>query len=435
MVIGESPKLAEMAENEEIEAYNFPQGVMAQLFRAAAAGQPGLLTKVGIGTFLDPRLQGGRLNTRTTQELIKVIVIDGTEWLFYPAIRPDVAIIRATTADTDGYLSMEDEISYLDVLAIAQAAHNNGGIVIAQVRQVVKAGSLHPRSIRVPGYLVDVVVEVPDQPQLYNGSIDRFLSGDYIKPTSNELVSPLDQRKIVARRALFEVSPGDVCNVGVGIPDGVGPVAQEEGVSQDFTLTVEHGTCGGISLKGIYFGASLNMRAMIDMPSQFDFYHGGGLDVAFLSFAEVDQFGNVNVHKFNGKLMGTGGFVDICQSTPRVVFMGTLSTGGLRIQVDEGSLKISNEGRYRKFVEHCQEITFNAQNAFAQGQKVLYVTERAVFGLLSGGIEIVEIAPGLDLERDLLSQMNFRPKISPDLKIMDRRIFLDATMDLVSGWN
>ncbi len=432
---GQSPRLAELAEREEVAAYNFPQGVMSQLFRCAAAGQPGLLTKVGLGTFLDPRQKGGRLNSVTTRELIKVMEIDNEEWLFYPAIRPDVAILRATTADTEGYLSMEDEISYLDVLATAQAAHNNGGIVVVQVKRLVKAGSLPPRSIRVPGYLVDALVVVADQPQLYSGVVDRFLSGDYLKPPELDRTGRLDVRKVIARRAMLEVSPGNVCNVGVGIPDGIGLVAKEEGVSDGFTLTVEHGTCGGTSLQGIYFGASVNMRAMLDMPSQFDFYHGGGLDVAFLSFAEVDQFGNVNVHKFNGKLMGTGGFVDICQNTKKIVFTGTLTAGGLKAVVADGQLQIDTEGRHRKFVEHVSEITFNGQDAVRRGQEVIYVTERAVFRLKAGGIELCEVAPGIDPSSDVFAQMDFAPRYHEQVGLMERRLFVDEKMGIAAQWS
>ncbi len=431
---GQSPRLAEMAERNEIEAYNFPQGTMSQLFRCAAAGQPGLLTKVGLGTFIDPRNQGGKLNEITTEELIQIVTLANEEWMFYPAIAPDVAIIRGTTCDLDGYVTMEDEISYLDTLAMAQAAHNNGGTVIAQVKRVVKAGSLHPKSVRIPGFIVDAVVEVPEQKQLYVSEVDRFISGDFQAVSEKSNFLKLSERKVIARRALMEVSPGDVGNVGVGIPDGVGPVAREEGIADSFTLTVEHGTCGGESLQGIFFGASINMRAMLDMPSQFDFYHGGGLDIALLSFAEVDRMGNVNVHKFNGKIMGTGGFIDICQTSKKVVFCGTLTAGSLKVTAGDFGLQIDQEGKFRKFIDDCQEITFSGPDALARGQEVIYVTERAVFRLNREGLVLCEAAPGIDIEHDIFEQMGFRPQIAENLTMMDSRLFMDVQMGLENEW-
>jgi len=427
---GQSPRLAEMAERNEIEAYNFPQGVVAQLLRTSAAGQPGILTHVGLGTFADPRQQGGKLNECTKEDLIKIMEINGKEYLFYPSIPIDVAIIRGTTSDTEGYISMEDEIAYLDSLALAQAAHNNGGIVIAQVQKLVKARTLHPKNIRVPGYLVDALVVVPDQPQLYSGSINRFMSGDYIMDPGDVVPLPLNERKVIARRALFEVKPGDVGNVGVGIADGIGVVAREEGVDEEFTLTVETGPIGGVSAQGIFFGASVNMQAMLDMPAQFDFYDGGGLDVCFLSFAEVDQSGNVNVHKFNGKIMGTGGFVNICQNTKKVIFCGTLTAGGLKVSVEEGKVKINQEGKFKKMIPQVPEITFNGSDAIKRGQSVIYITERAVFRLTEDGMELCEIAPGIDIEKDIVTKMGFAPKIAADIKEMDQRLFFESTMGI-----
>ncbi len=428
---GQSPRLCEMAERNEIEAYNFPMGAMAQLMRAAAAGAPGILTHVGLGTFLDPRQQGGRLNEATREELIQLQVIDGKEWLFYPCIYPDVALIRGTSADTEGYITMEDEVLYTDSFATAMAAHNNGGIVIAQVERVVKAGTLPSKEVKIPGYLVDVIVEVPGQPQLYGVPTSGFVSGRYIQDFSDDCTTiPLNERKVIARRALMEVAPGYIGNVGVGICDGIGVVAKEEGVSEEFTLTVETGIVGGVSAQGIYFGASVNARAVVDMPAQFDFYDGGGLDISFLSFAEFDQDGNVNVHKFNNKIMGTGGFVDICQNSKKAIFAGTLKAGGLRERVEDGAIHIDQEGRFIKAVEKVPEITFNGREAVARGQEVIFITERAVFRLTEEGVVLTEIAPGVDLERDIVGQMAFRPIISPDLKEMDGRLFREEVMDL-----
>lgn len=428
---GQSPRMSEMAERNEIEAYNFPMGAMAQLMRAAAAGSPGILTHVGLGTFLDPRQQGGKLNDVTTEDLIQLKVIDGKEWLFYPCIYPDVAFIRGTTADTEGYITMEDEVLYTDSYATAMATHNNGGTVIVQVERVVKAGTLPSKSVKIPGHLVDAIVVVPNQPQLYGVPTSGFVSGRYIQDFSEDhTVLPLNERKVIARRALMEVKKGYIGNVGVGICDGIGVVAKEEGVSEEFTLTVETGIVGGVSAQGIYFGASVNARAVVDMPSQFDFYDGGGLDISFLSFAEFDQEGNINVHKFNGKIMGTGGFVDICQNSKKAIFAGTLKAGGLKEQVENGSISILQEGRFIKAVEHVPEITFNGKLAVERGQDVLIITERAVFQLTKEGVMLTEIAPGMDLERDILSQMAFRPIVSPQLKEMDRRLFLAAPMGL-----
>jgi acetate CoA-transferase len=432
---GQSPRLAEMAERNEIEAYNFPQGVMCQLLRSAAAGHPGILTHVGLGTFIDPRQGGGKLNECTKEDLIQLMEVNGQEWLFYPAIRPDVAIVRGTTADTEGYISMEDEIAYLDALAMAQAAHNNGGVVIVQVQRLVKARTLHPKSVKIPGYLVDAIVVVPEQPQLYSGSVNRFMSGDFVLETGAVIPLPLNERKVIARRALLEVAPGNVGNVGVGISDGIGVVAREEGVNEDFTLTVELGPIGGVSAQGIFFGASINMQAMLDMPSQFDFYDGGGLNICFLSFAEADQAGNVNVHRFNGKIMGTGGFVDICQNSDKVIFSGTLTAGGLKIAIEDGKVKINQEGKFKKIVSQVPEITFNGKDALRRGQEVLYITERAVFRLTPEGLELCEIAPGMDLEKDIIGQMGFRPKIADDLKEMDYRLFLPDPMGIQSEWH
>lgn len=427
---GQSPRLAEMAERNEIEAYNFPQGMISQLLRASAAGQPGLLSHVGLGTFIDPRQKGGRLNDCTKEELVRLMEIQGEEYLFYPAIPLDVAIIRGTTADTEGYVSMEDEVTTLDALAMAQSAHNNGGLVICQVQRVVAARTIHPKQVKIPGYCVDILVEVPDQPQMYQAPVDRFISGDFRKDTGDVTPLPLNERKVIARRALMEVTPGDVGNVGVGIADGIGIVAREEGVGEQFTLTVETGPIGGATAQGIFFGASVNMQALIDMPSQFDFYDGGGLNICFLSFAELDQSGNVNVHKFNGKIMGTGGFVNICQNTKKAVFCGTLTAGKLRTAVEQGTVKIEQEGKFQKLVDQVQEVTFSGSEAIKRGQEVLYITERAVFRLTKQGVELCEVAPGLDVEKDVIAHMGFRPVLAKDLKEMDARLFQAGEMGL-----
>lgn len=426
---GQSPKLAQMASDNKIEAYNFPQGIMAQLARTAAAGQPGILSKVGLGTFIDPRVEGGKLNEVTKEDLIQLMNVGGQEYLYYPVVPLDVCLIRATTADTEGYASMEDEITYIDVLQLAQAVHNNGGTVILQVKRVVKAGTLHPKSVKIPGFLVDAIVVEPNQEQLYNGS-DRFFAGDYIADDSDVNILPLDQRKVVARRALMEVKPGYVGNVGVGIADGIGNVAREEGISDQFTLTVETGPVGGATAQGIFFGATVNARAIMDMPAQFDFYDGGGLDVAFLSFAELDENGDVNVHKFNGKIMGTGGFVNIVAGSKKVVLCGTLRAGKLKTTVKNGKITIDQEGKFEKMIKKVGSVTFSAKQATKQGQEVIYITERAVFKLIDGKVVLTEIAPGMNLQKDIIDQMGFVPEISKDLKEMDARIFKEEKMNI-----
>ncbi|OVZ90197.1 acetate CoA-transferase YdiF [Yersinia frederiksenii] len=429
---GQSPRISDLAEQNKISAYNYPQGVLTQVIRASAAHQPGILTNIGIGTFVDPRQQGGKLNEVTKEDLIKLVKIDDQEYLFYKAIAPTIAFIRATTCDSEGYASFEDEVMYLDALVIAQAVHNNGGIVMMQVQKMVKKATLHPKSVRIPGYLIDIVVVDPAQTQLYGGApVNRFISGDFVLDDSTKMAIPLNQRKLVARRALFEMRKGAVGNVGVGIADGIGLVAREEGCADDFVLTVETGPIGGITTQGVAFGANVNTRAILDMTSQFDFYHGGGLDVCYLSFAEIDQQGNVGVHKFNGKIMGTGGFIDISATSKKIIFCGTLTAGSLKTEVSEGTLKIVQEGRVKKFIKEIPEITFSGKIALERGLDVRYITERAVFTLKEDGLHLVEIAPGVDLERDVLSQMDFKPIISSNLKLMDERMFYDNVMGFI----
>ncbi|NNS69991.1 acyl CoA:acetate/3-ketoacid CoA transferase [Escherichia coli] len=429
---GQSPRISELAEQNKIIAYNYPQGVLTQTLRAAAAHQPGIISDIGIGTFVDPRQQGGKLNEVTKEDLIKLVEFDNKEYLYYKAIAPDIAFIRATTCDSEGYATFEDEVMYLDALVIAQAVHNNGGIVMMQVQKMVKKATLHPKSVRIPGYLVDIVVVDPDQTQLYGGApVNRFISGDFTLDDSTKLSLPLNQRKLVARRALFEMRKGAVGNVGVGIADGIGLVAREEGCADDFILTVETGPIGGITSQGIAFGANVNTRAILDMTSQFDFYHGGGLDACYLSFAEVDQHGNVGVHKFNGKIMGTGGFIDISATSKKIIFCGTLTAGSLKTEITDGKLNIVQEGRVKKFIRELPEITFSGKIALERGMDVRYITERAVFTLKEDGLHLIEIAPGVDLQKDILDKMDFTPVISPELKLMDERLFIDAAMGFV----
>lgn len=428
------PKLQAMALAGEIEAYNLPQGVISHLFRDIAAGKPGTLTPIGLGTFVDPRHGGGKINDVTTQDLVRLMEIDGEEMLFYKAFPIHVGIIRATTADPDGNLTMEREALTLEALAIAMAAHNSGGLVIAQVERIAERGSLNPRQVKIPGVLVDcvVVAEKPEHHmQTFVTPYSAAYAGEIRVPANTIAPMPMSERKLLARRAALELKQGAVVNLGIGMPEGVADVAAEEEVIELLTLTAEPGVIGGIPASGLNFGAAVNTQAVIDQPSQFDFYDGGGLDIAVLGLAQADAEGNLNVSKFGTKLAGAGGFINISQSAHAVVFVGTFTAGGLQVRIENGRVHIDHEGSQRKFVHAVEHRTFSGERARKNGQRVLYVTERCVFRLAdAGGLELIEIAPGIDLQRHILSQMDFHPAISPELRLMDASLFADAPMNL-----
>lgn len=431
---GPADKIQQLIVDNKMQAYNLPQGVISHMFRDMAANRP-TITRIGLETFVDPRLEGGRLNAVTQDQIVELMELDGMEYLRYHHVKkPDYAFLRGTYADEQGNISLEEEPCYLESLQAAQAVKNDGGTVFVQVKKVVPYGSLDMRKVRIPGTLVDYVVPVADirnHMMTFDEQFNPAYCGNcraVIPPARGAMA--LDAKKIISRRAAMELVPHAVINLGIGVPEGVGKVAEEEGLRSELTLSIESGPIGGVPVSGIGFGSSLNPDCILFQSTQFDTYDGGGLDVAYLGLAEADRFGNVNVSKFGPKVAGAGGFINITQATKNVIFCGTMTAGGLKVEVRDGALRILQEGRVKKLVSDVQQITFSGRFANRTGQHVLFITERAVFRLTEAGLVLTEIAPGMDLQKDVLDQMEFVPEIAADLKTMDARIFREERMGL-----
>ncbi|MEU0470679.1 malonate decarboxylase subunit alpha [Amycolatopsis sp. NPDC006131] len=422
----EPPRIWQMIDNDEIEAWNFPSGVLYQMHRAAAAKQPGVFTEVGIGSFVDPRETGGRMNDITPERFVRRVELDDAEWLYFEAIIPDVAIIRATTADEHGNLTFEDEASPLGALDLAYAAHNNGGIVIAQVKRLAEAGSLSPQAVRVPGILVDAIVVAPDQLQTTQTPYDPAISGQLRRPLSTLDPVPFSLEKVTARRAAQQLRSGEIVNLGFGVSALVPHVLVEEGLAGSVSWVIEQGAVGGVPLLDFVFGVAQNPDAIMPSADQFTLLQGGGFHRTMLSFLEIDEHGSVNVHHLPGRrhvTAGVGGFADIVSHAPEIVFIGSFTAGRRDIAVAGDGLDIRADGPHTKFVKAVSSPTFSGRRALENGQKVTYITERAVLELRPEGLTVTEIAPGVDLERDVLARSEFPLVVSSEPATMDERLF------------
>ncbi len=427
-----APKLGKLISDNAVEAYNLPQGVILHMIRNMAGAKPGVITHVGLKTFADPRVEGGKLNAKTTEDIVKVINIEGKEYLHYLPQKIDVAFIRGTSADEKGNLTMEKECVLLEAFHLAQATKRHGGIVIVQVERMVAKGTLPPQQVKVPGALVDAIVVAQPEYHWQTNEVqfDPSLCGETRRPLDNLPVMELSERKVIARRGAMELTPDAIVNLGIGVPDGVAVVANEEGMLEDITLTLESGPMGGVAAGGLNFGCAYNPEVILEHPNMFDLYDGGALDVAYLGLAQADEAGNINVSKFGNRIAGCGGFVNITQNAKKVVFCGTLTAGGLEVAVENGKLRIVKEGKSKKFVKKVDQITFSGAYAQEVGQAVIYLTERAMFELRPEGMVLTEIAPGIDLQTEVLDQIDFPVKVAADMKVMDPRIFGESLMGI-----
>ena len=427
------PDIWRLIVENEICAYNVPSGILFDMQRDAAAKRPGVLTKVGLGTFVDPALQGCAMNARAAADpIVRKVEFAGEEWLFFPTVMPRVAIIRATTADEKGNLSFEHEGAFLGALDQALAARNNDGIVIAQVKRVVRAGSLNPQHVHVPGILVDRIVVDPEQWQTTQTVYDPAISGEIAHAQSAFEFQPFGPEKVIARRAALELADGMAVNLGFGISANVPRILLEEGLHGQVTWVIEQSTVGGVPLLGFAFGCSSNADAIVPSPNQFTYFQGGGFDVALLSFLQIDARGNVNVSKLGSKpylTAGCGGFVDITTHAKRIVFSGFF-TAGAKLDVGNGKLEIIQEGKSRKLIDAVEHVTFSGDMARKRGQHITYITERCVIDLAADALVVREIAPGVDLQRDVLDLADFPLQVDPDLKSMDAGLFRDMPLRL-----
>lgn len=425
------PRIEKLAVENKIAAYNFPEGVMVHLYRNIAAGKYGVRSHIGLETFVDPRLEGAKVNAAAKEDLVFLQTMDDDESLYFKGFPINIAIIRGTTSDPDGNISLEKESLSLENLSLAMAARNSGGVVIAQVERLALANSIDARDVRIPGFMVDCVVlaEPEYHMQTYDAQYNPALSGELRVPLEEMRALKLDEKKVIARRAATELSQNSIVNLGLGLAANVANIANEERIFDRIMLTVDPGVYGGVPLNGFGFGASLNYIASIDHGAQFDFIDGGGLDIACLGFAECDQAGNVNASRFAGRITGCGGFINISQNSKKVVFLGTFSAGGLKTEINDGRLSILEEGKHMKFVERVSQVTFSGERAAREERAVLYVTERCVFGLIEDGLELLEVAPGVDIERDILRHLPFSLKVK-EPRLMADSIFRETRMGL-----
>lgn len=429
--IGLMPTMMTLINANKVETYILPFGPISHVIRGTADKRPGIFSKIGLGTFVDPRYGGGLMNTCSHDKYVEVQNVNGEEYLFYKTFPIDVVLLRGTTADENGNISCEKEAMLIDLVPEAAAVKASGGVVLAQVERVTKAGTINPKNIRLPGILVDAIVVAKPENHWQSG-VEQYnpaLSGETRLPAKNLPIMPFSERKIINRRNIMEYIKGGVINQGIGMPEGIGPVATEEGLADAMTILIESGAVGGVMQGGLLFGASLNAEAHIDITLNFSMLYSC-LDLTVLGLAEVDRYGNINVSKFGPRVVGPGGFIDMTMSAKEIIFCGTMTAGGLEIAVENGKLKIVKEGKIKKFLNNVEQITFSGEYARKAGRKVLYITERAVFELKKDGLTIIEIAPGIDLEKDVLAQMEFKPLVAKDLKLMDARIFAPEPMGI-----
>jgi propionate CoA-transferase len=429
----EPPAIWKMISDNQVAAYNIPSGILFDMHREAAAKRPGVLTKVGLDTFVDPRREGCAMNAAANEPVVEVKEFDGEEWLYFRAITPDVAIIRATSADERGNLTYEHEGAYLGGLEQALAAHNNGGLVIAQVKRVVESGSLKPHDVRVPGVLVDHIVVAPDQLQTTQTSYDPAISGEIFRPISSFRVPEMNIQKVIARRVAMELSDGTAVNIGFGISANVPRILLEEGQHGKVTWVIEQGAVGGVPLLDFKFGCASNAEAIMPSPHQFIYFQAGGFDASLLSFLQIDRDGSVNVSKLSARphvTAGAGGFVDITARAKKIVFSGFFNAGA-KLSLGDGAIRIDAEGKVKKVVKEVEHVSFSGKRAVAQGQDISYVTERCVMKLTPNGLLVTEIAPGIDLQRDVLGQAEIPLAVAPDLKLMPAKLFYEQKIELI----